>query len=334
MYYSDLPRVRDGALRFAPSAADEQTPVLVGSAQWYDLLEQIDSFGFEDEKSRSFTARRERRDQQWYWYAYRRRGTKLHKVYLGKTEQLAPARLEAAARQLADLTHEGQPRSSTDQLSIAHVADGFLRSTKLRVPATPANLLPRPRLTQQLRRPQEDAPAVMSPNQPRTQTLLTVITAPAGYGKTTLLAEWLAPMRLEARDLRLEDRKQASSLKSQAPHVAWLSLDPEDNDVQQFWHYVVAALQTSAPELGRQSPRLLQEGQPSAIDAAVTALLDDLQHTPRAVVLVLDDYHVIDTLAIHDSLAAFLSHCPAHMGIGKGFFPPGHAQPPRARARI
>jgi hypothetical protein len=58
MQYSEIPRVRDGALRFAPSAADEQTLVLVGSAQWYLLLEQIASFGFEDQSGRSFTARR------------------------------------------------------------------------------------------------------------------------------------------------------------------------------------------------------------------------------------------------------------------------------------
>ena len=103
MHYSDLPRVRDGALRFTSSAADEQTPVLVGSAEWYDMLEQIALFGFEDQSGRSFTARREQRKQQWYWYAYRQCGKKLRKVYLGKADQLEPARLQAAARDLANL---------------------------------------------------------------------------------------------------------------------------------------------------------------------------------------------------------------------------------------
>ena len=64
MHYSDLPRVRDGALRFTTNAADEQAPVMVGSAKWYRLLEQIASFGFEDQIGRSFTARREWREQQ------------------------------------------------------------------------------------------------------------------------------------------------------------------------------------------------------------------------------------------------------------------------------
>ncbi len=323
MQYPNLPRVRHGTLRFTSSAATEQTSVLVGSAEWYHMLEQIDSFGFEDQSDRSFTARRERRDQQSYWYAYRKRGKKLRKIYLGKTEQLEPARLQAAARDLADLPREAQSISSTDPhprpaagpLRAEQVTDVFLRSTKLHIPATPANLLQRPRLTQQIRRPFQDAPAAVSPNQRRSQPLLTVITAPAGYGKTTLLAEWLATMRLEARDLRLEDGKQTSSLKPQAPKIAWLSLESKDNDIQQFWRYVIAALQTSVPESGHQALMLLQEPQSSAIDDALTTLLDDLQHTPRAVVLVLDDYHVIDTPAIHDSLAAFLTHCPAHLHV-------------------
>src|SRR5690349_10417028 len=114
MYYSDLPRVRDGALRFTSSVTDEQTPILIGSAEWFDLLEQIASFGFEDHSGRSFTARRERRDQQWYWYAYRRRGKKLRKLYLGKTEQLEPARLQAAARELADLPPEAPPNAASE----------------------------------------------------------------------------------------------------------------------------------------------------------------------------------------------------------------------------
>jgi hypothetical protein len=95
----------------------------------------------------------------------------LRKVYLGKTDQLESARLLAAARELADLPREAQPNPSTDPhmrphpgpLSAEQVTAIFLRSTKLRIPATPANLLQRPRLTQQLRRPLQDAPAPMRP---------------------------------------------------------------------------------------------------------------------------------------------------------------------------
>ncbi len=102
-FLRELPRVRHGALGFTTTAADEQTSVLVGSAEWYQLLDQIAAFAFEDQLGRSFTARRERRQQQWYWYAYRKQRKTLRKVYLGKPQQLTSDRLQAAARELADL---------------------------------------------------------------------------------------------------------------------------------------------------------------------------------------------------------------------------------------
>jgi LuxR family transcriptional regulator, maltose regulon positive regulatory protein len=307
MHDRDLPRVRDGALRLTTSASDEQTPVLVGSAEWYDLLEQLDSFGFKDHSGRSFTARREQRKQGWYWYAYRNRGKKLRKVYLGKADQLEPARLQAAARELAKLPTDVQyTRPPAGPSRAEQVADGFLHSTKLRIPAPPGNLLQRPRLTQQLSRLFQGAPAAVKPQPP-----LTVISAPAGYGKTTLLAQGLGVGGWELAAAVPTPHPPTPN----SPLVAWLSLDPDDNDPKHFWRYLIAALQTSVPELGQQALLLLQEAQPPAIDAAVAALLDDLQQVSRAMVLVLDDYHVIDTPAIHDSLAALLTYCPAHLHV-------------------
>ncbi len=93
----ELPRVRHGALGYTTNAAEEQTPILVGSAEWRQLLDQIDAFAFEDQLGRAFTARRERRQQQWYWYAYRKHRKTLRKVYLGKPRQLTPDRLQAAS---------------------------------------------------------------------------------------------------------------------------------------------------------------------------------------------------------------------------------------------
>jgi len=318
MHSNTFPRVRDGALRCATSTADEQSSVLVGSAEWYDRLDQIASFGFEDQSGRSFTARREQREQQWYWYAYRKCGKKLRKVYLGKTAQLEPARLQQAARELANLLPEAEPdpasdshtQSSAGSRSAGQAADTSLRFTKLRMPALPGNLLQRPRLTQHLRRSLEQHPP---------QTLLTVITAPAGYGKSTLLSEWLN----QIADRSHSDQRSTIS-KLQSPKVAWLSLDPEDNDPQQFWRSIIAALRSSAPALGQRALPLLRERQPARVGHAVTALLNDLQLVQHSLVLVLDDYHIIDTPTIHDSFADFLAHCPAclHVVISSRTLPP------------
>lgn len=298
MHSSNLPRVRDSVLHYTTSAADEQTPIFVGSAEWYQALEQIDSFGFEDQRGRSFTARREPRDQQWYWYAYRKQGKQLRKRYLGKTEQLAPARLQAAARDLAVLPCNAHPNASTTSLapaSVGPLSDGFFRPNRLQAPTPPANLLPRPRLTRQLRRPPQRVPAARQPGPPRTQTLLTVITAPTGYGKSTLLSEWLH----HEDDL----------------NVGWLSLAREHNDIRHFWRDVIAALQASLADVGHQALLILQGPETFSIDAALTALLADLQCAPCPLVLVLDDFHHVDTPAIHTTLAAVLAHCPPHVHV-------------------
>jgi LuxR family maltose regulon positive regulatory protein len=197
--HSDLPRVRDGALQLAGSATDDLISVLVGSVEWFHLLDQLHAFAFEDHCRRSFTARREHRHQLSYWYAYRKHHNKLHKFYLGKSQQLDLPRLHAAARHLDLPSHNAQPLPS--RLPTAHhpaaphspeqLTLDPLRAAKLRVPASAASLLQRPRLTQRLDRSPQNAPAAHP-----AQTLLTVITAPAGYGKTTLLAQWLASRTL------------------------------------------------------------------------------------------------------------------------------------------
>ncbi len=167
------------------------------------------------------------------------------------------------------------------------------------------------RLTQQLRRPLQDAPAAVSPNQRHAQTLLTVISAPAGYGKSTRCSP-SGCAQIENAELRIEQisrsRYQFSlSLLTSQFNVAWLSLDAGDNDLQQFWRYVVAALQTQRAGIGPPGTDAAPgDRSPPPIDDALAALLDGLQHTPCAMVLVLDDYHVIDTPAIHD-LAGHLS---------------------------
>jgi LuxR family maltose regulon positive regulatory protein len=161
-----------------------------------------------------------------------------------------------------------------------------LLETKLYVPRPRPALVPRPRLSQRLDR--------------GITSKLILISAPAGFGKTTLLTEWLAAGPAAPADERL---------------AAWLSLDRADNDPASFWTYVIAALQTVAPEVGASALTLLQAPQPPPIETVLTALLNDLGAITGDIVLVLDDYHVIDARDVQDAMAFLLDHLPPRLHV-------------------
>ncbi len=123
---------------------------------------------------------------------------------------------------------------------------------------------------------------------------LTLIAAPAGFGKTTLLSEWLATC---------------------GQPVAWLSLDEEDSDPVRFLIYFIAALQTVAPTIGEGLLSMLQSSQPPPPEAMLTALLNDITTLPDHFVLVLDDYHVIDAKPVDLALTFLLDHLPPQMHL-------------------
>jgi LuxR family maltose regulon positive regulatory protein len=150
----------------------------------------------------------------------------------------------------------------------------------------PRGLVPRPRLSQRLDR--------------GTTSKLMLISAPAGFGKTTLLTEWLAARPAGPADERL---------------AAWLSLDRADNDPASFWTYVIAALQTVAPGVGESALTLLQAPQPPPIETVLTVLLNDLGAITGDIVLVLDDYHVIDARDVQDAMAFLLDHLPPRLHV-------------------
>jgi len=146
---------------------------------------------------------------------------------------------------------------------------------KLRPPRPSASLLSRERLLTRL----DDG----------ISRKLTLVLAPAGFGKTTLVSEWIA-----ARDAR-----DVSS-----PPVAWIALDEGDNDPIRFWHYLIVACQTFQPNLGESIlPLLHAAGQPSfprpSLETILTGLLNDLARMPGRGILVLEDYHVIQRSEIH-----------------------------------
>jgi LuxR family maltose regulon positive regulatory protein len=169
-----------------------------------------------------------------------------------------------------------QPRAGS--ASAAAPEREVLLATKLHMPASRPDLVPRPRLADRL-------------DEGLAQGLI-VVCAPAGYGKTVLLADW-------ARHGRQP--------------VAWLSLDAGDNDPARFWRHAVAALDRARPGTGERVALLLGPPAPSSFQGLVTALINDL--AADEALLVLDDYHVIGSRQVHESLAFLVEHRPTGIGV-------------------
>ena len=140
---------------------------------------------------------------------------------------------------------------------------------------------------------------------------LSLISAPAGFGKSTLATEWLTNSE-ENLNGTGQIRNPKSPIRNQ---VAWLSLDEGDNDPARFLTYLVAALQTIAPDIGEGVPAMLQSPQPPPPDSILTALLNEITTIEDNIVLVLDDYHVIDAQTVDDALTFLLDHLPAQIHL-------------------
>ena len=155
-----------------------------------------------------------------------------------------------------------------------------LLQTKLYVPLVRPERVSRPRLTEQLN---------AGPNR-----RLTLVSAPAGFGKTTLIAEWLSGVDYA---------------------YAWLALDEEDNDPARFLAYLVAALRQVDPNVGQAALAMMQSPQLPPPQALLTALINDVAAVPFHFILVLDDYQAIHTLPIHQQVAFLLEHQPPRMHL-------------------
>ncbi|RPI83027.1 MAG: hypothetical protein EHM41_16925 [Chloroflexi bacterium] len=178
-----------------------------------------------------------------------------------------------------------------------------LLTTKLYVPPARPKAIARPRLTEKL---------MASLSQPGSFALLS---GPAGFGKTTLLSEFATQL--------------------QKP-VVWLSLDEGDNDPVRFWRYLIAACQTVLEGVGGSAMALFGSPQPPPLEAVPVILINDLDRSDRDLVLVLDDYHVIQNETIHKALLFLLEHLPQklHLIISTRADPPWPLARFRARNQL
>ena len=178
-----------------------------------------------------------------------------------------------------------------------------LLENKLHVPRRRRGVVQRVRLVQRLDR--DALPAVV------------LVSAPAGFGKTTLLAEWLAAGEEKAKP------------------AAWLSLDRRDSDPAVFWSYVVAAVRRVAADVGADALSTLQSN-PTALEAVVTSLLNDFAAVSYDVVLVLDDYHLVESLDVQESMRFLVEHLPEqlHLVVASRADPPWPLAGLRARGEL
>ncbi len=181
-----------------------------------------------------------------------------------------------------------------DQL-IDHGYNNSLVTTKLFIPAPRPKMVTRQRLNERL----DDGLA----------RKLTLVSAPAGFGKTTLLSDWV-------------QQKKSS--------VAWVSLDEGDNDPARFLSYLIAALDRLEAGIGASAQALMQSRQPQPAEAVITALINALSDLSADLTLVLEDYDVIETPAIHNALTFLLDHLPPSLHI----VITARADPPLPLARL
>jgi LuxR family maltose regulon positive regulatory protein len=153
---------------------------------------------------------------------------------------------------------------------------------------------------------------------------LTLVSAPAGFGKTTLVSAWARNFGFTILDFGLNQPKPDPKSKIQNPKCSWVSLDDGDNDPTRFWRYVITACQVFGENIGQSALALLRAAQQPAWETVLTLLINDLAQLSGTGILVLEDYHVISALQIHEQLAFLLDYLPPtlHLVITTRSAPP------------
>ncbi|HEX7733302.1 MAG TPA: LuxR C-terminal-related transcriptional regulator [Ktedonobacteraceae bacterium] len=302
---------------YALRGPGEDGSLWVEDEGWPGRLEERSSFAFHGQAGH-LTLRRETRQRggEGYWYAYRNDGRRTLKRYAGRTADLSIAHLEELAADLSAALEQadrqrvaGKPVLSVVSQSapadqrgerVKHAPGDLtggkgrpvlpLLAPKLSIPRLPAGLVERQALLAGL-----DAGL---------ERKLTLLCAPAGFGKTTLVSQWIAQM----------------NNAEHSPAAAWVALDSGDNDPVRFWSYVIAACQQFQSGIGQAARAQLHplEAAPfeqNSLEVPLTLLLNELSQVTTKGVLVLEDYHAITESQVHASLAFFLEHLPLSLHL-------------------
>src|SRR3954452_1761541 len=187
-----------------------------------------------------------------------------------------------------------------------------LLSTKLRAPVPRRRLVTRARLVDRLRA------------DPTTMPRLVLVSAPAGFGKTTLLTQWLTAV--QARD-----RSEVPTLPGM--RAGWLSLDATDNDLRAFLTHLVAALRVAHDQVGAEALALMDTERGLPVEDIVASLVNDLDVVGGSTIVALDDYHVIDAPEVHQAVTFLLDHLPPQVTLAMTTRAAPPLPLPRLRAR-
>jgi DNA-binding NarL/FixJ family response regulator len=291
----------------------------VGSHLWFSWLESTQRFTVATTEG-IYYARKLQRSKRWYWYMHKRAGVRVCTAYLGKSADITYERLAAVVQRLAAAGSVGTPAAPRPR---RRKQQG---TASVPVPVEERGGRPAPALSR--------AAAIPPVPELRTDTIvrqsvlgrlagvvthpLTIVSAPAGFGKTTAVAQWAA---------------------AAAQRIAWVSLDADDHDPTRFWTRVLAALDQHLPGLCRTSlsPHAATS-QADLPDHAARMLLNAFEAAPEPVTLVLDDYHVLAAqhATIHRDLAFLIAHMPqtAHIVLISRTEPPLPMARFRARRQL
>ncbi|GHO46263.1 LuxR C-terminal-related transcriptional regulator [Ktedonospora formicarum] len=268
----------------------KQKPLLKDNEEaWFAWLHIHTSFAFHGQNGRINVLKEHRpRGEEGYWYAYQRQGKRMLKKYLGHSHNLNIQHLEEVARALTNNSPTASQSPTQSSLDVPLSSPGLLLSTKLQPPQPHSSLIPRKHLLARLNGALERK--------------LTLLSAPAGFGKTTLMGQWLAGLR-------------ASQPETASVEVAWLSLDHGDNDPIRFWHYLTAACKPFLEDQGKAVIALLSKTVPFEQTHLEEVQTTFLNSCIRPGLLILEDFHVINEPAIHKSLAFMLEHIPPSLHL-------------------